>query len=102
MTLFRIANLSVDVPGRRLLDGVTLDLPAGRMIALMPLVVAGDLNADRHHPLFEGLLTQGLRDAADERGRGLSRTWPQRWPLLALDHVLVRDVEQAQLAVTGQ
>ena len=35
MTLFRIANLSVDVPGRRLLDGVTLDLPAGRMIALI-------------------------------------------------------------------
>ena len=35
MTLFRIAKLSVDVPGRRLLDGVTLDLPAGRMIALI-------------------------------------------------------------------
>ena len=35
MTLFRIEKLSVDVPGRRLLDGVTLDLPAGRMIALI-------------------------------------------------------------------
>lgn len=35
MTLFRIAKLSVDVPGRRLLDDVTLDLPAGRMIALI-------------------------------------------------------------------
>lgn len=68
----------------------------------MPLVVAGDLNADRHHPLFDSLLAQGLRDAAEERGRGLSRTWPQRWPLLALDHDLVRDGEHARLAVIGQ
>lgn len=35
MTLFAIENLSVDVPGRRLLDGITLDLPAGRVIALI-------------------------------------------------------------------
>jgi len=35
MTLFRIENLSVDVPGRRLLDGITLDLPTGQMIALI-------------------------------------------------------------------
>lgn len=35
MTLFAIENLSVDVPGRRLLDGITLDLPAGQVIALI-------------------------------------------------------------------
>ncbi|SDK76304.1 ABC transporter ATP-binding protein [Paracoccus chinensis] len=35
MTLFAIGNLSVDVPGRRLLDGITLDLPAGQVIALI-------------------------------------------------------------------
>ena len=68
----------------------------------LPLVVAGDLNGDRHFPLFDDLLDAGLRDAAEERGRGLSRTWPQRLPLLALDHVLVRDGEQARLVVLRQ
>lgn len=68
----------------------------------LPLVVAGDLNGDRHLPLFDDLLDAGLRDAAEERGRGLSRTWPQRWPVLALDHVLVRDGPQARLVVLHQ
>lgn len=35
MSLFQIENLALDVPGRRLLDGITLDLPAGRVIALI-------------------------------------------------------------------
>lgn len=35
MTLFTIENLSVSVPGRRLLDDITLTLPAGQMIALI-------------------------------------------------------------------
>ncbi|WP_295045726.1 ATP-binding cassette domain-containing protein [uncultured Paracoccus sp.] len=35
MTLFSIRGLTVDVPGRRLLHGLTLDLPAGQMIALI-------------------------------------------------------------------
>ena len=35
MTLFAIDNLSVDVPGRRLLDGITLNLPEGQVIALI-------------------------------------------------------------------
>ncbi|MEC7792632.1 MAG: ATP-binding cassette domain-containing protein [Pseudomonadota bacterium] len=35
MTLFSLKNLTVDVPGRRLLHEVSLDLPAGRMIALI-------------------------------------------------------------------
>ncbi|MFC3170090.1 ABC transporter ATP-binding protein [Paracoccus fontiphilus] len=35
MTLFAIRDLTVDVPGRRLLHGLTLDLPQGRMIALI-------------------------------------------------------------------
>ncbi len=56
----------------------------------LPVVVAGDLNADRDHALFRRLLATGLRDAHDERGRGLARTWPERLPLLQLDHVLVR------------
>lgn len=35
MTLFSIRDLAVDVPGRRLLDGITLNLPAGQVIALI-------------------------------------------------------------------
>ena len=35
MTLFHLSGLSVDVPGRRLLDDITLDLPAGRATALI-------------------------------------------------------------------
>lgn len=35
MSLFQIKDLTVDVPGRRLLDGIGLDLPAGRAIALI-------------------------------------------------------------------
>ena len=63
----------------------------------LPLVVAGDLNADRDHAAFRRLLDAGLRDVHDERGRGLARTWPARFPLLHLDHVLVSDGRQARL-----
>lgn len=34
-TLFQIEKLAVEVPGRRLLDDISLNLPAGRMIALI-------------------------------------------------------------------
>ena len=65
----------------------------------LPVVVAGDLNADRDHAPFRRLLDTGLRDAHDERGRGLARTWPAARPVLQLDHVLVRDGQGARLAV---
>lgn len=35
MTLFSIRELTVDVPGRRLLEGISLDLPAGEAVALI-------------------------------------------------------------------
>jgi endonuclease/exonuclease/phosphatase family metal-dependent hydrolase len=58
-----------------------------------PLVVAGDFNATRHHPSFRRLLSHGLADAHERRGRGWAATWPRdRWPLpplMRLDHVLV-------------
>jgi endonuclease/exonuclease/phosphatase (EEP) superfamily protein YafD len=63
----------------------------------LPVVVAGDLNADRDHAVFRDLLQTGLRDAHDARGRGLVRTWPAAAPLLHLDHVLVRDLEVVQV-----
>jgi endonuclease/exonuclease/phosphatase (EEP) superfamily protein YafD len=57
------------------------------------LVVAGDFNATRHHPSFRRLLSDGMADAHEERGRGWAATWPRnRWPLpplMRLDHVLV-------------
>jgi endonuclease/exonuclease/phosphatase (EEP) superfamily protein YafD len=65
----------------------------------LPLVVAGDLNAGRHHGPFRRLTATGLRDAHDERGRGLARTWPAALPVLHLDHVLVRDGRGARLGV---
>ena len=65
----------------------------------LPLVVAGDLNADRDHAAFRRLLDTGLRDAHDSTGRGLARTWPASLPVLHLDHVLVRDGDGARVAV---
>lgn len=65
----------------------------------LPVVVAGDLNADRDHLLLRRILDDGARDVHDERGRGLVRTWPASFPLLDLDHVLVRDGQDARLGV---
>ena len=65
----------------------------------LPAVVAGDLNADRDHAALRALLDVGLRDAHDERGRGLARTWPAALPLLHLDHVLLRDGAAGRVSV---
>ena len=65
-----------------------------------PAVIAGDFNADRDHAPFRRLLTDGrLRDAHDERGRGLARTFPASAPFLHLDHVLVHDGADARMLV---
>lgn len=64
-------------------------------------VAAGDFNADRGHASFRGLLHGGVRDAHEERGRGLARTWPADHPFLHLDHVLVRDAGATRIAVCG-
>lgn len=73
------------------------DLAAEASAESLPAVVAGDLNADRDHAAFRRLLDAGLRDAHDELGEGLARTWPERLPVLHLDHVLVRDAAAASL-----
>ena len=65
----------------------------------LPVVVVGDLNGDRDHGAVRALLREGLRDAHDERGRGLARTYPASVPLLHLDHVLVGDGPAGRLAV---
>ncbi len=75
------------------------DLAREARATLVPEVVLGDLNSDRDHAAFRRLLDTGLRDAHDERGRGLARTWPAGFPLLHLDHVLVRDGEGGRIVV---
>lgn len=54
-----------------------------------PVVLAGDFNATVAHPEFRDLLdTAGLTDC----GGGLTApTWPHRFPLVRIDHILVRD-----------
>jgi endonuclease/exonuclease/phosphatase (EEP) superfamily protein YafD len=61
-----------------------------------PLVIAGDFNATRWNPPFANLFHLGLTDAHEDRGKGLSRSWPLTGtklahfgPLLRLDHALV-------------
>jgi endonuclease/exonuclease/phosphatase (EEP) superfamily protein YafD len=57
------------------------------------LVLAGDFNAGRQHPVWRKLTDAGLTDAHEARARGVVGTWPDNRtylpPLLALDHVLV-------------
>ena len=65
----------------------------------LPAVLAGDLNSGRDHAGFRRLLRDGVRDASEERGRGLAPTWPQRRPVLHLDHVLVKDGAGGAIAV---
>lgn len=56
----------------------------------IPTAYVGDFNATRWHQPFARLLRQGLTDAHEARGRGLSRSWPAgRRPLLRLDHALL-------------
>ncbi len=56
-----------------------------------PVIALGDFNASRDHASFRALLTGGVRDAHEQLGEGLDRTWPARLTLLHLDHVLVKD-----------
>lgn len=76
MTLFSLTDVRVDVPGRRLLDGLTLELPAGRMTALIghngsgKSTLLGALARQRPHGgriAFEG------RALADWPARDLAR-----------------------------
>lgn len=56
------------------------------------VIVAGDLNATYDMLPFRRLLEQGYRDAAEQAGAGLSRTYPSKpWrrPMIGIDHVLV-------------
>lgn len=56
------------------------------------VIVAGDLNATLDMQPFRRLLSEGYRDAAEQAGAGLTRTYPNgRWrpPVLGIDHILL-------------
>ena len=56
------------------------------------VIVAGDLNSTYDMLPFRRLLADGYRDAAEQAGAGLSRTYPSRpWrrPMIGIDHVLL-------------
>jgi endonuclease/exonuclease/phosphatase family metal-dependent hydrolase len=56
------------------------------------VIVAGDFNATMDMQPFRQLLDAGYRDAGEQVGAGLTRTYPSKpWrrPLIGIDHVLV-------------
>ena len=58
--------------------------------------MAGDLNATYDMRPFRRLLDEGYRDAAEQAGAGLTRSYPSRpWrrPVIGIDHVLVHNCE---------
>lgn len=60
------------------------------------VIVAGDFNATNDMAPFRGLLAAGYRDAGEQVGAGLVRTFPvgpRRVPALGIDHVLLRNAD---------
>ena len=67
---------------------------AARAAGSGAVIVAGDLNATYDMQPFRRLLDEGYRDAAEQAGAGLTRSFPSRpWrgPVFGIDHVLVRN-----------
>ncbi|WP_205624218.1 endonuclease/exonuclease/phosphatase family protein [Amycolatopsis vancoresmycina] len=52
-------------------------------------ILAGDFNATLDHVAYRTVLSRGYRDAAEERGEGLTPTWPSSFPVVTIDHVAV-------------
>lgn len=57
----------------------------------VPLLVAGDFNSPPRG-LFYSSISRGLSDAWRAGGRGTGDSFPARFPLLPIDHVLARGV----------
>lgn len=62
------------------------------------VIVAGDLNATYDMRPFRKLLDEGYRDAAEQAGAGMTRSFPNtvpgrpwRQPMVGIDHVLLRN-----------
>ena len=54
-----------------------------------PLLLVGDFNSSRWQPAFGALLKRGLTDAHEATGKGLSRSWPTKFPIFRIDHALM-------------
>jgi endonuclease/exonuclease/phosphatase (EEP) superfamily protein YafD len=52
-------------------------------------ILAGDFNATLDHAAFRTVLSRGYNDAAEQRGSGLTPTWPSSTPLVTIDHIVV-------------
>ena len=58
-----------------------------------PTIMAGDYNATVDHRAFRELLESGVTDAHEATGRELAGSWPNDtslWPVILIDHVLVK------------
>lgn len=58
------------------------------------MIVAGDFNATVDMRPFRDLLGAGYRDAAEQSGAGLTRSFPADSalpPLIGIDHILTRN-----------
>ncbi len=60
------------------------------------VIVAGDLNSTYDMQPFRRLLDEGYRDAAEQAGAGLTRSFPSSHPVFGIDHVLVHNCTAAQ------
>ncbi|HYZ69057.1 MAG TPA: endonuclease/exonuclease/phosphatase family protein [Mycobacterium sp.] len=72
---------------------------AARDAASGAVIVAGDLNSTYDMRPFRRLLDEGYRDAAEQAGAGLTRSFPSRpWrgPVVGIDHILVRNCTATQ------
>lgn len=57
-----------------------------------PLALVGDFNATRWNPPFADLLDNGMSDAHESRGKGLTFSWPNfglPFAVMRLDHALL-------------
>lgn len=65
-----------------------------------PVIVAGDFNSTPDMRQFRDLLTNGYRDAVEQRGTGVAPTYPSYpWfpPLITIDHVLTRNANATSI-----
>jgi endonuclease/exonuclease/phosphatase (EEP) superfamily protein YafD len=72
----------------------TVLVEAARNAGSGAVIVAGDLNSTYDMRPFRRVLDVGYRDAAEQAGAGLTRSFPsESWhgPMVGIDHVLVRN-----------
>ena len=86
---------------RRDLDRLRVTLSeVGEQAGTDCVIVVGDLNSTTDMRPFRALLRNGYRDAAEQSGAGLARTFPANSrlpPLIAIDHVLTRNCTATSL-----